>query len=431
VDHAGVVDDIAAFLEGRPQSALAAPVRARGRVIGSLTVATPEPGRRYGPLEQEILAALAEHAGLALFEAGAVPDEPEESPAEPEEGPVDGARLRQAQALEAAGSLADRIAGELNHALSVVLGHAAVLGTRPLDPAAQEDLADLVAAAERGVALVHKLGQFGRRDDGEPEVVDAGALLVTIARQAIRAAPAPLEADVSPGASPLPVEVDPGKLRQALSHVLDNALAAGGPLTARAEEVELDGRHAQLTIADGGSGMDADVLSRALEPGFTTRPAGSGAGMGLSVAHRIVHRAGGRLSLRSAPGAGTTVTILLPIADESGPAPQPATPTVIAVHEDPAVLAAIRQVLTAGGAAVFGTRSVDEALTAARREPGAVVLVDDAVVDRFADAVPQAPVVVMSAYADELADGDADAWLQKPFDAAALLAAVRSATNRD
>src|SRR4051794_6532510 len=170
-DHDGVVDDIAAFLEGRRQSALAAPVRARGRVVGSITVATPEPGRRYGPLEQEILAALAEHAGLALLEAGAVEDD---APEELVDGAAADARLRQAQALESAAALAARLAGELNHALSVVLGHAAVLGARPLDPVGQEDLADLVAAAERGAALVHRLGQFGRGDDGQLEVVDAG-----------------------------------------------------------------------------------------------------------------------------------------------------------------------------------------------------------------------------------------------------------------
>src|SRR4051812_16537756 len=123
-DHDGVVDDIAAFLEGRRQSALAAPVRARGRVVGSLTVATPEPGRRYGPLEQETLAALAEHAGLALLEAGAVADEQDGAGAA-EDGTACDTRLRQAQALDGAVALADRLSSELNHALSVVLGHAA------------------------------------------------------------------------------------------------------------------------------------------------------------------------------------------------------------------------------------------------------------------------------------------------------------------
>ena len=434
-DHDGVVDDIAAFLEGRRQSALSAPVRARGRVVGSLTVATPTPGRRYGPLEQEILAALAEHAGLALLEAGAIEDDPA---GQADDGGAADERLRQAQAPEAAAALAERLASELNHALSVVLGHAAVLGARPLDPAAQEDLADLVAAAERGAALVHRLGQFGRRDQGEPEIVDAAALLAAAARQAVRAAPALVDAEINAGPVPLPVRIDPGKLREALAHVLDNALAAGGRLEVTAREAP--GLAAELTIADTGAGMAAAVLARALEPGFTTRPAGSGAGLGLSVAHRIVQRAGGRLGLRSAPGEGTSVMLVLPLADEAAPAePAPAAPGVVVVHDDAAVRAGARAALEAAGHSVLVTPSADAALAAARGGTVTAVLIDDALpepsgqalVDRFADVAPQASVIVMSRYAGELAaeDDGGFGWLQKPVHAAALAAAVSAATN--
>ena len=192
-DNDGVVDDIAAFLEGRRQSALVAPIRVKGRVIGSLTVATPQAGRRYGPLEHELLSALAEHAGLALLDAGVIAAEEPAAPVEPD-GELLATRLRQAQALEAAGALAGRVADELNHALSVVLGHAAVLGTRALDPAARDDLDNLVAAAEAGASVAHRLGQFGRDDDGEgDQVVDLGAAAGAAARQAGRFAPETIE----------------------------------------------------------------------------------------------------------------------------------------------------------------------------------------------------------------------------------------------
>jgi signal transduction histidine kinase/CheY-like chemotaxis protein len=426
--HDGVVDDVATFLEGARQSALAAPVRAQGRVVGSLTVATPEPGRGYGPLEHELLAALAEHAGLALLEAGAIaaPD-----PAPPADEPVLDARLRQAQALESAAALAGNLAADLNRVLAVVLGNAALLESRQLDAIGEQSVGALSQAAEQGAALAHRLGQLGRTDEGEPELVDAAAVVVAAARQAARAAGDEVELDLRPGARELPVWIDPTRARHALLAIAENAVEALGGRGLLVVTAEADDGHAVLQVSDDGPGMVPGVHARALEPGYGTR---GRAGLGLAIAHRTVRRAGGRLELRSGEGAGTTVRIALPLAagvPERARAPE--APDVVVLAADGAVLDLARRALSEAGHSVLATTSAEDALAAARRGTVDVAFVDEALLggaagelsDRFADAAPRAAVVVMSSYAPELGSaGDDVEWLAKPCDAAALVAAA-------
>jgi signal transduction histidine kinase len=108
---------------------------------------------------------------------------------------------------------------------------------------------------------------------------------------------------------------DPMLLRQAVDNVVNNAVQAmpsGGTLTIILDRVE-DGPKARvsLTISDTGEGMDTIVRKRALDPFFTTRPAGTG--LGLAIVARVVDAHGGELTLRSAPGEGTEVAMILPV----------------------------------------------------------------------------------------------------------------------
>jgi len=119
-----------------------------------------------------------------------------------------------------------------------------------------------------------------------------------------------------------PIVGDPNQLHQMLVNLMTNAVqalpSATGTITiglsvAGANEV-------CLSVADDGVGMDARTVDRAFEPFFTSRAVGEGSGLGLSVAHRIVSDHGGRIEVRSKPGAGSEFRVFLPIAPAEAPA---------------------------------------------------------------------------------------------------------------
>ena len=125
-----------------------------------------------------------------------------------------------------------------------------------------------------------------------------------------------------------PTKVDPSQVRDALLNLAINArdaMPGGGQLTIATVNAELDeaaakefgiseGCYVELSVADIGIGMAPDVLRRALEPFFTTKPPGVGTGLGLSTVYGFASQSGGTLAIRSTPGAGTTVRLLLPRA---------------------------------------------------------------------------------------------------------------------
>ena len=177
--------------------------------------------------------------------------------------------------------------------------------------------------------------------------------------------------------------VDPARVWAALLDLLANArnamLPGGGRATVRTGTVWLDeaavvaggdglkpGRYVALAVEDEGPGMPPEVLARAAEPFFTTKP-GKGTGLGLATVHGFVRQSGGRLEIGSAPGRGTTVRLLFPAASADTEAPPPSkaepvldakggTETVLAVDDDAGVLDLAMHHLTALGYRVLPSR---------------------------------------------------------------------------
>jgi signal transduction histidine kinase len=121
-----------------------------------------------------------------------------------------------------------------------------------------------------------------------------------------------LELDIDPVA--LPIHIDQGQLELVVLDIVSNARDAmpqGGALRVSAR---LQGTHVDITFTDTGYGMTAEQVSRAFEPFYSTKPAGSGTGLGLAAAHSVVERARGTVRIDSAPGRGTSVCIRLPVA---------------------------------------------------------------------------------------------------------------------
>ena len=196
-----------------------------------------------------------------------------------------------------------------------MLGHAARGRASDSLEEAHEALLDVQSAARRAAAVSRRLLDFSRLEDARPEHFDP-ALAITEMQPMLRQSFPPgtaLELALQP--SPGLIRFDRAQFELILLTLAANAAHAmpeGGRFT-----VTL--RHAgagllEIAARDSGHGMDAAVRERALEPFFTTKPAGQGTGLGLAVAANLVQAAGGDIALDSTPGNGTTVRITLPLA---------------------------------------------------------------------------------------------------------------------
>jgi PAS domain S-box-containing protein len=237
--------------------------------------------------------------------------------------------LRQAEKMEAVGTLAGGLAHNLRNVLQAVLasvGFAQMRGSE--DPKSGQALQRAVAATERGVALIDQLLTFSRRENAEVRPVclddqlrNAESLVHVLLGELIR-----LELHL--GAPSAVVMGDPIQLEQILFNLVSNARDAmpeGGTLRIRTAEAVIDertakahglspGPHAVVTVQDTGIGMDAATKVHVFEPFFTTKEPGRGTGLGLSTVFALVGQLRGAIEVESEPGAGSTFSMYLPCA---------------------------------------------------------------------------------------------------------------------
>ena len=339
--------------------------------------------------------------------------------------------LRRSQKLEAIGVLAGGIAHDFNNILLGIVGHAElVLREAPLGDQSREDLGRVLTAAERGRELVRRILQFSR----DTEITRVPLRLERTLDEAIQllraSLPSTIEIRAELDAATPTVRSDETQVHQILMNLATNAAHAmpgGGTLTVRLEPFAATaafarshpgiepGPHARIIVSDSGDGMSAEVLERALEPFYTTKPPNEGTGLGLSIVHGIVRAHRGALEITSEPGRGTTVTIVLPAgAAAAAAATAPVERDVPArrgVHillvEDEPVLALMqrRQLEHLGFQTTVHTSSV-EALEDFRSRPDAFgLLITDDTMPRMTGRVlageilgirPDLPVLMVS-----------------------------------
>jgi len=291
--------------------------------------------------------------------------------------------LRETQKLEAVGRLAGSVAHDFNNLLTVIQGNAEFL----LDSAQTE--ADLHAAqaidrsVERGTRLVRQVLAFSRRQGVKPEVIGLHRRSEELAELLSRSLRGDIRLTTAIPEDIWSVECDAGELELALLNLCVNARDAmpnGGAVRLEARNVdaaiaapfdhELDGEYVALSVADSGTGISPDVLARVFEPFFTTKEVGKGTGLGLSQVHGFAQQAGGRATIRSEVGIGTTVTIYLPRATAAVAAPpEPKKTTlsrgsgvVLLVEDDDEVAAAAERMLAAIGYRTQRVRNAGAAL---------------------------------------------------------------------
>ncbi|HEV7227507.1 ATP-binding protein [Brevundimonas sp.] len=225
------------------------------------------------------------------------------------------AELEAARRLEGVGRLTGGVSQDF-HALLGVMTSALDMMVRQADePERVRRLGRAaLAAGQRGEALTRRLAAFAEGDDAMPvQMIDLGAVVRGLEGKLRLVAGPTVDLMVEAPADPLVARVDPVALEGALAALVTNAAqATGGAGSVAVRLSREDDATVRLTVRDDGPGMEADVARRAVEPFFTTRE--GAAGLGLSQAHAFARQSGGALAVETAPGAGTAVTLDLPVA---------------------------------------------------------------------------------------------------------------------
>jgi len=291
--------------------------------------------------------------------------------------------LRQAQKMEALGQLTSGVAHDFNNLLAV-FATALQLLERTGQPASPRMLEAMRRAITRGTGLTRQLLAFSRRRPVNPESIDVVAQLAGMRAMLDATLGGRIEIDTRFGCAVWSVEADPGEMELAIVNLCVNArdaMPAGGFITIAAENVRIEGEGAgefvRISVSDTGIGMPPDVQARVFEPFFTTKEMHKGSGLGLPQVYGFAQQSLGRVTIKSAVGIGTTVTILLPrslkasvgavaggnAARLSGvSALDDRRPQVLLVEDDHEVSALTRELLASLGFSVSHVASPEAAL---------------------------------------------------------------------
>jgi PAS domain S-box-containing protein len=236
--------------------------------------------------------------------------------------------LRHAQRMEAIGQLTGGVAHDFNNLLGAILGHTEFLLDLLADRSEARELAtEILDCALNGAALTQRLLAFARRQPLQPAVIDLNEYLPVHVSLLQRTLGETVTVELALGPELWLTLADPSQIVDVLLNLAINARDAmphGGKLTIATDNAMLDaaycmrnhdaspGEHVVLSVTDTGTGMTAEVLARATEPFFTTKPPGKGSGLGLSTIYGFARQSGGHLAIASEWGKGTTVRLYLP-----------------------------------------------------------------------------------------------------------------------
>jgi hypothetical protein len=383
------------------------------------------------------------------------------------------AQLHQSQRMESLGELAGGVAHDFNNLLAVILNYASFVaeelliasvapgGTKWEGPL--KDVEQIQLAAERASLLTRQLLAFARREVVHAQPLSLNDAISSMEQILRRTIGAQIELAVNL-ADDLPMVIaDPGQVEQVILNLVINArdaMPAGGTLSIDTstrsmdnDELSSDPVHSFVCcrVSDNGTGMTPEVRDRAYEPFFTTKPTGEGSGLGLATVYGIVSQSGGRTTIYSDLGVGTSVTILLPAASpearrdltltSAASTPQVGVETILVVDDESALREVTRRILVRSGYTVLsatGGREAIDLATAASKGSIDLVLTDMIMPEMQGPTValevrkihPNIRVLFMSGHAQPALKAGAMLGtnfhlIEKPFDQVTLLENVR------
>jgi signal transduction histidine kinase len=302
-----------------------------------------------------------------------------------------------ARKIKSVGVLAAGIAHDFNNLLTGILGYVSLAKmVAQTDAQVVAYLTEAEQACQRATALTQQLLTFAKGGAPVRQTVSLGELLKECVSFVLLGAN--VRSDIQIAADLWPVDVDAGQINQVIHNIVLNAVQAmpgGGTVQVQAENVVLaaglsfplpEGRYVKITVHDSGCGIPKEVLANIFDPYFTTKPEGSG--LGLTTAYAIVVKHDGYITIASEVGAGTTVVIYLPAAQQPAVAPQdhPSVPLrgsgrILVVDDEEMIRDVLRQLLESLEYTVECVEDGNEAVVAYQRaqaagQPFAAVILD-------------------------------------------------------
>jgi PAS domain S-box-containing protein len=377
-------------------------------------------------------------------------------------------RLRQAEKMEAIGTLAGGIAHDFNNILAAVIGFTemAIDDSAPDNEAVDHDHNHVLKAAIRGKDLVKQILAFSRKSRQETIFLRLTPLIEETVHFLRASLPSTVEIDVKAKTESDTILADPSQIQQVVMNLCTNAGFAmrntGGRLTISIRDAlssdsplpaDLEpGPYVLLSVKDTGTGMESDVLKRIFEPFFTTKGPGQGTGMGLAVAYGIVKSFHGGVTVESEPGKGATFNVFLPQAEPSIQPGEEAqkdgiprgTGRILFVDDEEPLVEWGETTLRRLGYTVVGVADSQDALTLFIDNPGMfdVVITDHTMpsmtglefAKKLLEVRPDIPIILTTGYSEQaspesLREAAITALLMKPVAKRDLAEAVRRALD--
>ena len=375
--------------------------------------------------------------------------------------------LRQAQKMEAVGQLTGGLAHDFNNLLTGIMGNLEFLQLR-MARGRLDDLDRFVTsaqgAARRAAALTQRLLAFSRRQTLDPKATDVNRLVAGMEELMARTVGPGVGIAVVAAADLWTAMIDPGQLENALLNLCINARDAmpdGGTISIATDNAWLNERAARqhdlppgpylsVCVTDTGTGMTDEVIERAFEPFYTTKPLGQGTGLGLSMIYGFARQSGGGVRIMSAPGSGTTICIHLPrhlgeariepTVTRAAPRADGSGETILVIDDEADIRHLLGEALEESGYVVIGAADGAAGLAVVQSGARIDLLITDVglpngingrqVADAARAIAPDLKVLFITGYAetaiigrDQLEPGMA--LLTKPFAFDALTAKVR------
>ncbi len=342
-------------------------------------------------------------------------------------------RLRQAQKMEAIGTLAGGIAHDFNNVLAAISGNIALAKEdTPRDSPASVSLAEVEKSVQKAVYIVRQILTFSRAGDSDVKTMDIAPVLEDATRLLRATISATMEVSLHAPKGLPAVSVDATDIHQMVLNLGINAFHAlegrNGTFEIWVTQIDLDpetakslmnlapGRYVRLSFGDNGCGINEETMQRIFEPFFTTKDVGEGTGLGLAVVYGIVARHGGAIFPYSELGKGTVFHVYLPSVKSKAPVPDmPSTipvagkgERILYVDDDEALVFMMKRMLGRLNYNVVGFTDPSEALSVFQSDPGAFDLAitdmsmphinGPALVKKMQDIRTDMPIIMVTGY---------------------------------